>query len=83
MAPTVDIQSISSTLTDSVRFSPVAVLEAKLTTSSREDDVGEMWINIGLIYYPGNLRIASPRRDSVVGWGLGKRLTGETEKDPW
>lgn len=54
MAPTVDIQSISSTLTDSVRFSPVAVLEAKLTTSSREDDVGEMWINIGPIYYTGN-----------------------------
>lgn len=67
MAPTVDIQSISSTLTDTVRFSLVALLEAKLTTSSRENDVGEMWINIGPIYYTENLRMASPRRDS--GWG--------------
>lgn len=75
MAPTVDIQSISSTLTASVGF-PVAELEARLTTSSREDDVGEMWIRIVPIYYTGNVRLASSRRDGVVG------LTGETEKNP-
>lgn len=45
-------------------FPSLVGLGAIFTTSSREDDVGDLWINIGPMYYIGNLRTASLLWDS-------------------